>query len=276
MLNFNLMVIPTLMFAFLLFGAGTWLWKRLDAGKPVVKAAALVAAAALAVPAAVFVLYYTHTFDDAVWYYRFRAAPYAELAASLSGLFAGMLYAVARSSTAVGKYISGGVLVFLMFAGIMIPHIKPIIAPLNIGGMEDLRRDGVCLQSTGSTCGSCSSSTLLRRFGYDVAEKQVAWEAHSSGTGTENWYLARVFRRRGLKTEFIITKNTKRDQIPYPSIAGVVVNVQNGGFGHFIAVLDKEGVEYIIGDPLFGKMRVPENQIGGKFVFTGFFLKVSK
>ncbi len=271
------MVIPTLVFAFLLFGAGSWLWKKLDASYgPAMKVSALVAAAALAVPAAVLVLYYTHTFDNAVWYYRFRAAPCTELTAPLSGLFAGMLYAVVGSNASTRKYISGGVLVFLMFAGIMIPHIKPIIMPLNIGGMEDLRRDGICLQSTGSTCGPCSSSTLLRYFGYDVAEKQVAWEAHSSGTGTENWYLARVFRRRGLNTEFIITRNPKKDAIPYPSVAGVVVNVQNKRLGHFIAVLDKEGDEYIVGDPLFGRMRVPENQIGEKFIFTGFFLKVTK
>jgi len=65
-------------------------------------------------------------------------------------------------------------------------------------------RGGVCLQTTYSTCGPASSASLLQAFGQDASEQQLARESFTSKGGTEIWYLARAFRRRGFRTNFVI------------------------------------------------------------------------
>src|SRR5260370_33026524 len=61
-----------------------------------------------------------------------------------------------------------------------------------------------CLQTTYSTCGPASSASLLQAFGQDASEQQLARESFTSKGGTEIWYLARAFRRRGFRTNFVI------------------------------------------------------------------------
>jgi hypothetical protein len=104
-----------------------------------------------------------------------------------------------------------------------------------------------------------------------LSEKDIARECFTYLGGTENWYIARAFRRRGCKVTYRIVEGFPAD-LKAPAIAGVRV----GGMGHFIAIVRDSGGAYVTGDPLVGAREFPANRIGEVFDFTGFFMEVGR
>ena len=154
---------------------------------------------------------------------------------------------------------------------LLIPYAKPLLTPLDRSLLHERWSSGICLQSTASTCGPSSAATLLRFLGKDGDEAPLASEAQTTASGTEIWYLARALQARGCTTTFVSTA-VNPPELPYPSIAGT--RMGGGVTGHFIAVLDREGDSYVIGDPIQGRSLLPRSQIGTSRHFTGFFLRV--
>jgi ABC-type bacteriocin/lantibiotic exporter with double-glycine peptidase domain len=113
---------------------------------------------------------------------------------------------------------------------------------------------------------------LLRRFGQKSTEAQIARECFISRSGTEAWYLARMFRKRGLNVHFAFQPDPGQPW-PVPAIAGVRLP-QSGNTGHFITVLDYRGDKYVIGDPLDGMTTQSQSELHDAYNFTGFFLAV--
>ena len=160
----------------------------------------------------------------------------------------------------------------LLLAGLFIPYMKSVVAPLDLTTLAAECRDGVCLQSTPSTCGPSSVATLLRMFNIEETEKTLAREAYTSSGGTENWYLARALRRRGFPVEYVVADRPVT-RLPYPSVAGVVLP---GGAGHYISVLGETDSAWVVGDPMYGRVTVPKSRPGAAYNFTGFFMVVGK
>lgn len=275
MMRLNLLLFPTLLLALILYLAG---WKIAakcsSAGR---LASAVLLSALLAVPALLYAFYYAHLFDSAVWFYTLRAWPGSELAASGAGLGAG-LAAGGIQRSALGsrsrliQRVTSGSLLFCLALLLFIPYGKPLIAPLR-EAPKDQWINGVCIQSTPSTCGPASAATLLRRFGLEASERELARECFSYGGGTENWYIARALQRRGFSTRFVVGK-PRPVTILYPSIAGTEVGGP-GGAGHFITILGKEDDRYLIGDPIQGCLLLTLEQLRSRFYLTGFFLVVT-
>ncbi|BCM88647.1 hypothetical protein IAD21_00488 [Abditibacteriota bacterium] len=272
----NFLFVPTLLGALLLFVVGF----RLAAvvRSPARLAAMLVLAGAMALPALLFVAYYGRVLDRAAWFYSFRAASYSELAASGLGLGAGLLVGLlqrrwgsAQSRVRFRLVASGvGVLCLVVLA---VPYIKPVIAPIR-RPLHDQWSEGVCLQSSSSTCGPCSASTLLKQFNIAVSERDLARECFSYRGGTENWYVARALRQHGVKANYLIT-SPEPATLPIPAMAGVQMGGVRWG-GHFITILGRKGDSYIIGDPLVGRLVLTPQQLRSRYYFTGFFLVVSR
>lgn len=263
-MNLNPNAIPTILLALLLFWFFAWLSKRLVSRTA--RAGLLVVAIVTAIPGLLYVLYYAHLFDNAVWFYRFRALPHSEFAASGLGAMAGFVQTILRPQTPGEKLVSPLALGVLLF----VPFMKSALDPVDYNQLQQKCEGEVCLQSTPSTCGPSSAATLLKQFGQNVSEEELARESFTYRGGTEIWYLARALRRRGFDADFVVQQ---RDLIspPIPSIAGVVLP---GGAGHFIAIMSQEGGEITIGDPLKGKQIVSRRDLMSLYRFTGFFLQV--
>ena len=226
------------------------------------------AAGACALPGMLFAVYYLHWFDDAVWFYQFRSWPLSELAASGAGLLAGLVQAwMIRKGLRLRPLVPG-----LLLAGLFVPYMKSVVAPLDLAGLAAVCRDGVCLQTTASTCGPASVASILRVFDIEETEKTLAKEAFTSSGGTENWYLARALRRRGFSAHYVVVDRPVA-RLPFPSVAGVLLP---GGAGHFISVLAETDTAYVVGDPMYGRVNVPKSRPGDSYKFTGFFMVVGK
>ncbi|HOM02358.1 MAG TPA: C39 family peptidase [Acetivibrio sp.] len=155
---------------------------------------------------------------------------------------------------------------------IIIPFIKPIIRPVSRNSQfQDRWKDGVCLQSTGSTCGPSALATIFNYYGISKSEQEIARASFSSSSGTENWYLIRYAEKNGLKTE-VSYKNSLED-VPVPSIIGTYIN---GRIGHFITILGKEGDRFVVGDSLKGRLLLTEKEFNEYYTFSNFVLHLKK
>jgi len=264
-MQINPLALPTLLLAIGLFWLGIQAERRL---KGTARAFGLIAAGLFAVPGLLYVFYYVHLFDSAAWFYNFRSIRYTELFASGIGLLGGFLYSLTDPESVGEK----SVIPTALFILLAIPFIKPVITPLDYEQLKVSCDGEACLQSTPSTCGPTSAANILKSFGQQVSEKQLAIDAYTYRGGTENWYLSRALRRRGFDTE-VIVDSTLPPELPAPSIAGVLLG---GGAGHFIAVISQSGSEVTIVDPLKGGMVIPRGSLEKEYRFTGFFLVVRR
>jgi len=225
-----------------------------------------VASIALAAPGLLFVLYYTHLFDGAAWFYSFRVLPLTEFLPGGIGLLAGVLHTWFEPETLGQRLLVPGAGLVL----VLIPFVKPLLDPIDLARLSDRCEGEVCMQTTFSTCGPSSAATLLEAFGQPASERQLASECLTSRGGTEIWYIARALRRRGFRTQVLIRPP---DGLlpPSPAIAGVVLQ---GGAGHFIAIMSQTADEVTIGDPMKGKLVIKKADLRNNYHFTGFFLVV--
>ncbi|MBN2686050.1 MAG: hypothetical protein JXR40_12275 [Pontiellaceae bacterium] len=262
---FNGLLIPTLLLAFVLFFVGRKMVRRCRT--PVSRAGVVGLFLLLGVPGVMFPFYYLHWMKDSVGYYEFRAIPFIELSAAGMGLSTGALAELLKGS----KLFSVPVLMILLTLGIVAPYLKPMLKPLPPDSFSDRWSEEVCLQSTPSSCGAAAAATVFKAFGITLREEEVARECFTYQGGTENWYLARAFRKRGLSVRYRIEKGLPAD-LKTPAIAGVRV----GNFGHFIVILERTADGYVTGDPLVGRQRIPVDQMEQEFDFTGFYMEVGE
>lgn len=265
----NYLLFPTLLISSILFGIGAHL-SRNTAQKAFLYLT--IVASVMALPGILFAVYYTKVFYDPIWLYQFRSLHGSELSAGAAGLLTGLLHGRCsrhvRFQRIAGRYFFP----IAMAIGLIVPYLKPIVRPPHWEQFQDQWSEGVCLQTSESSCGPACAATLLRQLGRTSTEIEIAKASFTSRNGTENWYLARALRERGCRIRFTFLPDGSRPW-PFPAIAGVRLSA-SGNTGHFITILGREGDKYIVGDPLVGKLVQSQSDLKGDYEFTGFFMTV--
>ncbi len=223
-----------------------------------------------AAPAILFAAYYTKVFGEALWFYTYRSWPFTEFSAAGVGLLAGWLEHQREQSLRARKLVGAAFVPGLMLLCVAVPYLKQIFLRPDWNKYEDRWTEGVCLQSSESSCGPASAATLLRHFGRTATESKIARAAFTTRRGTENWYLLRVIHRRGLGANFVVVAPGV-DNLHFPAIAGVRLNDADKA-GHFITILGLTGEKVVIGDPLNGLEELTLEELGQRYTFTGFYL----
>jgi hypothetical protein len=255
---------PTLLLTGILFLVGEHLSSRSASAWPAV------VGILIAIPAVVFAAYYTKIFGEAMWLYWFRSLPFTELTGAGIGFIAGWLQGRRRNSPRWSRKMSGFLIPFLTMICVAAPYLKQMFLRPDWSRFQNRWINNVCVQSSESSCGPASAATLLRYFGKTATEMEIARESFTSRRGTENWYLIRALRHRGLAASYAVVA-PGADHLLFPAIAGVKLN-QADGSGHFIALLGKTGDNYIVGDPLMGREELPIEKMNDRYTFTGFYL----
>ncbi|MGC4121721.1 MAG: cysteine peptidase family C39 domain-containing protein [Myxococcales bacterium] len=270
-----MMILPLFATALALFAAGYAGWRRASR-----RCALLVAGAAIALPWGLFPAYYLHLPAlDAPWYFQWRSQAWTDLLPAgvglLSGCFAGWLRERARVDQHAGGRPPWGWAAVARGLGVLagllvIAFAKPWLGTLPASKIHDEWRDGVCLQSTPSTCGPCAAATILKTFGEPATELQLAHEASSTRTGTLNWLLARALRSRGFDATFTAPEQVQ--EVVAPAILGVKV----GAAGHFVALLERTGEQLVIADPLEGRLSMTVAEFERRYPFARFALSIRR
>ena len=244
-----------LLFPALVSGAGLFFIGRRFASSRALRTGSVI----LCLPALSFILYYLHLLREPAWYLEFRSLPGVELLSASWGLLFGAL-------DRRGDLLMLRLSLLLTFT----PFAKPVLLPLFPSALHDAWRDGVCLQSTSATCGPCSLASVARSLGVAMTEKDAARAAFSAMTGTENWYLIRYARRRGMKARVGYKRGLA--EITPPAILGVTLD---GGAGHFITYLGDESRRRVIGDPLSGRFLFTDEIFAKQYRLNGVTLEFS-
>ena len=218
--------------------------------------------ALLAIPSVWFAVYYLHVLGEHAWFYTLRSWPGSEFLVIFLGCVGGL-------AASLLPRLLLGLPLFAVIAIAVAPYIKPLIGPLPESAFREQWQGDVCLQSTPSTCGPASVTTILRRFGINTTERATAKAAFSYAGGTEAWYLARYVRHCGLTPRFEF-RNTFSPAVELPALVGVRL----GGVGHFIAVLDFHDGQVTFADPLSGEEHLSLAEFQHRYVFTGFHMVI--
>jgi predicted double-glycine peptidase len=220
--------------------------------------------AILAVPSLWFAVYYLHVLPEQEWLYTVRSWPGSELLVVFLGCAGG-------AAAALLPRLLLGVPLFAALAPAALPYLKPLLAPLPDDAFQGQSQAAVCLQSTPSTCGPASVTTILRRLGVSATERGIARAAFSYRGGTEAWYLARYVRSRGLSAHFDF-RPTFSPAAGLPALVGVRI----GGAGHFIAVLDLRDDQVTFADPMIGEEHLSLAGFQRHYDFTGFHMVIHR
>jgi hypothetical protein len=207
------------------------------------------------------IFHYAHVLDQSVWYYEYRSWHMADYVPSLAGFLVG---AVSRIQRRVVNLVLVSLCAFVGCMNMYGPMVKVLINPLDQTVLVDTWQDGICLQSTPSTCGPAALATLMKQRGYTVSETTIAQAAYTSGTGTELWYLARFARSQGVATHFVFAPDTI-----FPH---AIIGTSNGYSGHFIAILAIHADEITIADSLRGRLLITREALSKAFHFSGLSL----
>ena len=220
--------------------------------------------AVLAIPSLLFAVYYLHVLSERAWFYTFRSWTGTEFLVVFLGCTGG------AAASLLHRFLLG-VPLFAVIAVAVVPYVKPLMMPIPDSLFHEHWQDEVCLQSTPSTCGPASVSTIMKQLGGAPSEKATARAAHSYAGGTEAWYLARYVRSQGFRARFDF-RETFTPSVGVPAVVGVRL----GSAGHFIAVLEVSGDRVTVADPLRGKERLSLAEFYRRYEFTGFHMVITK
>ncbi len=225
----------------------------------------ILALVSLSIPAA----YLSDLIGANPYYAGFRSFPFTELlvvlAAPLVGAVAARLATQKTNSASKRSVYRICLLITMLY--ISLPFIKPVLRPLqkDIGNQW---AGNVVIQTTSSTCGPSSLATILNYYGIKDSEANIAQHAFSSSTGTENWYLARYAKLKGMQYQFL--HEPELSKVPTPSIIGVKL----GRVGHFITLLDHSDDSYTIADSLSGLHQMTLTEFNQKYLYNGSVLHI--
>lgn len=227
----------------------------------------ILALVSLSIPAA----YLADVIGSNPHYSQFRTLPYSEVLVCLIAPLVGIIIVkLGPSARALGfNNLFNALSLVIMLAYISIPYIKPILRPLQTH-LNNNWVDHVAIQTTPSTCGPASLATILKFYGKEDSEANIALHSFTSATGTESWYLARYAHNQGFSYQFLHEPSLK--EVPTPAIIGVRL----GYIGHFITLLSHQNGVYEVADPLTGKARLTIKQFYQKYHYAGFVLYIKK
>lgn len=146
------------------------------------------------------------------------------------------------------------------------PRKSEILTPYEPSG-EDVWKDGVCIQTTDSSCGPASLATCFRALGVPGKEDDLAAEANTSADGTLIADLGRVARSHGLSAAF--HAHEQASSVPLPAVASVTLP---GKIDHFVALVERNGQRFIA-DPLNGLHPMASAKY---YEWSGMFLSVNR
>jgi Peptidase C39 family len=175
------------------------------------------------------------------------------------------------------------VLTSLIAAIVFGTSVWPFLAPLfNCNELAHLHTrinaDGICLQSTGYTCGPAAAVTALRRLGFPAEESEIALlSGTSSATGTPPDLLAEALQQKygkdGLEVKYRFFKNI--DELRK---AGLTLAVVKFSFmvDHYVTVLKVDDSTVTVGDPLNGLETISRKEFRERWRFCGVVLQKNR
>ena len=151
------------------------------------------------------------------------------------------------------------------------PFVDPAILYAQMEDSDTWVEDGVCLQTTGYTCGAASAVTALKQLGIDANEMEMAIASGTSRTfgATEYklaWAIETLYGNQGIHCDV----KTFEQLTDLKDCCPVIVEVKYRPMvDHYITVLEIGDTTVLVGDPLKGKERLTYTEFLDKWRKAG-------
>ena len=136
-------------------------------------------------------------------------------------------------------------------------------------------QDGICIQTTGSTCGPAAAVTVLSQLGIEAQESDLAIMSKCTlikGTTCEQLVRAikKLYSKKGIDCS--IRKFDSIDQLKETCPMIAAINLSSV-VGHYTVVLEVTDDKVIVGDPIAGKKEWTYEYFKNKWSSVGIVLK---
>lgn len=181
---------------------------------------------------------------------------------SLLGFIFALQWQISEDKTKLkrtGVILGIAFLVFLVVEGI-------ILFPSFLFISGEVGKDGVVMQSTGSTCGPASLANILRVYGRKCDEKDVAIAMRTGMGGTTDTEGAAGAKLLGFPKAqpcMITFEEILREDLP------LVVNVDFDGIPHDVGIIGVTSHTIFIADPAAGMVQYTHKEFQGIFKKRG-------
>jgi len=173
------------------------------------------------------------------------------------------------------KVLLSILVVVVVLSQSVLPFVAPLFMANKLESLETtIDKHGVCLQSTGYTCGPAAAVSALGQLGIDAEEGQIALGAFTSTSGTSPDLLCGALNDMYADQGIIATYR------PFKSIdelkdAGITIVVIKHSFwiDHYVTVLDVTDDEIITADPLVGHYTVSHSHFQNIWRQTGIVIE---
>ena len=141
-------------------------------------------------------------------------------------------------------------------------------------------RDGVILQSRGYTCFPASVATALKYWNLKVTEKDAAYLARTTPRGTDSYRMIYAIEQLGKEKNLSARLKTislqQLDNLKQPCILTVYISTSAREIPHAVVFLGKQQHEYIIGDPLHGRLAITRDILLKSYSWAGDILYIEQ
>ena len=207
------------------------------------------------------------------WSIRYMTHIGLEFTAFFVGVFSGLVQIrtnVRHKARGIVTRHNGTVLA----AFLLVPfYMHPILMPPKYK-FVDKWKDGVCMQSTGQSCGPACVTTMLTHYGIAKKEEDLIRPLFLSSQGTAAWAMARYLKKRGFGVKILKTSE-RPENIPVPSIALVRLGNREG-IAHCIIILEETETHFTIADSLSGRFVWTKDYAYTHYYFEGYLIHVTK
>ncbi len=164
----------------------------------------------------------------------------------------------------------------IVFAVSVWPFIVPAFERNEIARLQtNIDANGICIQTTGFTCGPAAAVTALRKLGLSGEEGKIGiLSGTSSATGTPPDMLAEALQNEYGRDGLVAECRSFKD-ISELKQAGLTLAVIKYAFmvDHYVTVLEVTDTEVVVGDPLNGLDRMSHADFQREWRFVGIVLK---
>ncbi len=118
---------------------------------------------------------------------------------------------------------------------------------------EQISKDGIVLQSSGSSCAAATVANIVRHFGKQVTEEEVAEVMGTTNFGTSPGQMRFALRRYGLEFETLNERTVDLAEVRVPAVLFIdhpAVRAE----GHAVAFFGVRGDRFEVWDPLVGRV----------------------
>ncbi len=213
----------------------------------------------------------THIYPDR-FYVIYPAVPFGRTLFGAGFLLCGVL-ARTYADTSFRRILQG-VLAVAMLYFVLGESLWLAANAGDIKRLEGRIEDGVTIQSIHYTCVPSSAATVLRRWGVEVAEGEMAYRVRTSFQGTNPAQVIAVIEHAGRNQRITarLASTNLNELMRYDRPAILLGEI--GPLRHAVALIGLDEQYVTLGDPLRGRISVERARLASVFQWNGLAILV--